>query len=175
MGLVCSDVYSLNAPVPPAVATLAQHLATDLPAADRRTRGEHTLICKRLGTRDQDYDRLEAWAREALTGAPTMEARIAGVDLFEEAAEGSSPVVYLAVQSPGLVDLHHRLAETFDPVPGIEGKEYVPHVTVARGGSLDAAHEVAERAVDPIQWTITELVFYDAELGETISRVSLPA
>ncbi|MFB6164253.1 MAG: 2'-5' RNA ligase family protein [Haloarculaceae archaeon] len=170
-------MYSLNAPVPSAVAALASDVAADLPAARERPRGSHTLGVKRLGTGDHErYARLEARAREALAGAPAVAARVADVAVFEDAPIGSAPVVYLAVESPGLIGIHERLCEAFDPIDGIEGDDYTPHVTIARGGSLEAARAVADAAsLEPIEWTIDELVFWDAEREQSISRIALPA
>ena len=168
-------MYSLNVPVPGRVSALATDLAAAWPSARARTREDHTLVVKRLGTGDRDaYHRLEARAREALRGTPAFEARVTGVDAFEAPADGAAPVVYLVVESPGLAALHRELCATFDPVEGVEGDDYVPHVTVARGGSASGAQQLVAREVDPIEWTVTDLVFYDAERTESVSRVSLP-
>lgn len=169
-------MYSLNAPTPGEVSALAPDLARDLPEARARPRDEQTLVLKRLGRGDRAaFHRLSARAREALAGAPAVEARVTGVDCFADAATGPSPVVYLAVQSPGLEALHRRLIEAFEPVEGIEGEDYVPHVTVARGGTLAAAQRLADREIDPIEWSVTELVFWDAERAQSAGSVSLPA
>lgn len=169
-------VYSLNVPVPGRVAARASSIARDLPEARARCRGEHTLCVKRLddiGT-DRTYSRLEARAREALAGQPAFEVAVTGVAYFEEAVTGSTPVVYLVVESPELRRLHERMARVFQPVESIEGEEYTPHVTVARGGSLDAARRVTDRWVEPIKWSVTELSFWDAACHRTVSTVSLP-
>jgi hypothetical protein len=47
-------------------------------------------------------------------------------------------------------------------------------VTVARGGSPAAAERVLG-PVDPIEWTVTELQFWDATRNLVAGRVSLPA
>ena len=169
-------MYSLNVPLPSDVPALATELARALSGARARPRGEHTLVAKRLGTGDRGtFQRQAARARDALAGAPVFEVRVAGVDYFPDPATGAAPVVYLAVESPGLDALHERLCDTVDPVDGIEGESYVPHVTIARGGSLDAAERLAAREVDPIEWTVTELHFWDAERGQRAGTVSLPA
>ncbi|EMA34583.1 putative phosphoesterase HXTX [Haloarcula japonica DSM 6131] len=169
-------VYSINVPLPSAVTSLAADLAADLPLAQRRGRGEHTLVAKRLGDGDHAaYARLEAQGREALRGQPAFEAKVSEVEQFETAVTGPSPVVYLTVESPGLVALHERLCERVDPVDEMEGDEYVPHVTVARGGNRDAAARLVERDIEPIRWTVDELSFYDADRNQPVSRVSLPA
>jgi 2'-5' RNA ligase len=84
-------------------------------------------------------------------------------------------VVYLAVESPGLRSLHERLCDEFDVVDGVEGDDYTPHVTVARGGERAAAERLVGREIDPVEWTVEELVFHDAERGQSVSRVALPA
>lgn len=169
-------MYSLNVPVPAAVARLASDLAGDIPAARARPRGEHTLLVKRLGGEaDTPYARLETRVRELLDGQPAFEARVAGVDLFRDPPAGSGPVVYLRVESPHLVALHRRVVSAFDPVEGMEGDSYVPHVTVARGGAIDRAERLADRLIDPVTWDVTELVFWDGERSQRVSRLSLPA
>jgi 2'-5' RNA ligase len=174
---VRNGVYSLNVPVPGQVATLASDISRDLPAARARCRGEHTLCVKRLDRVDSEtaYSRLEARAREALAGQPAFEVRVTGVAYFEEAVRGSTPVVYLAIESPELRRLHERLSTVFEPVETIEGEEYTPHVTVARGGSMAAARRAADRQVDPITWRVSELSFWDATRRQAVSTVSLPA
>ena len=169
-------MYSLNVPLPSDVTTLASSLARDLPAARARTRDEHTLVAKRLGTGNRGaFQRVSTRVRESLAGTPAFEAQISGVDYFEIAADGTSPVVYLAIESPELQRLHDRLCGIVDPVDDIEGEEYVPHVTIARGGRVDAAKRLADRDVDPVTWTVTELQFWDAERSLAAGTVSLPA
>lgn len=166
-------MYSLNVPVPSQVAALASDIARDVPSARARSRGEHTLGVKRLG--NTSYDHLEAETREVLTGQPPFEIRIDGLDYFTDVIVGSTPVIYLSVDSPELVALHRRLADVFEPIEGIEGDGYTPHVTIARGGSLDAAKRITKRDIEPIQWTVSELIFWDARRNQSVSSVSLPA
>ncbi|WP_276252104.1 2'-5' RNA ligase family protein [Haloarcula rara] len=169
-------MYSLNVSLPSSVTRLAGRLARELPRAQARPRGEHTLVVKRLGGGDHAaYARLEARARDVVRGTAPFEVRVTGVDCFETAETGPSPVVYLAVESPPLRALHERCCGAFDPVAGMEGPEYVPHVTIARGGDPAAARRLVERDIDPVTWTVEELVFFDAERGQPVSRVSLPA
>ena len=81
------------------------------------------------------------------------------------------------MDSPGLVRVHRELCETFGTVPGIEGDDYVPHVTLARGGGADAEDAVGrllETEVEPVTWTVGELVFWNARYDEVTGRVSLP-
>ena len=167
-------MYSLNAPVPGEVKRLAAELHPDLYEFDS-IRERHTLLVKRLGTLPlSEYARTEQRVRRALSGAPACEARIAGIDLFERPVRGDGPVVYLAVESPGLVGIHERVVEELGAVPDLEGEAYVPHVTLARGGSTERARELAARRIEPITWTIDELRFYDARHDERVSSLSLP-
>lgn len=169
-------MYSLNVPLPSAVPRLAEELAMDLPGSHSRARGEHTLVAKRLGTGDHTaFSRYEARARDALAGTAPFALRIDRVDVFQTAATGTSPVVYLAVDSPELLDLHARLRAQFGSVDDIEGDAYVPHVTIARGGTLASARELAGPIDDPIEWTAEYLECFDAERGVPASRISLPA
>ena len=168
-------MYSLNVPVPGRVATLATDIARSLPDARARYRGEHSLCVKRLdgnGT-DVTYSRLEARAREALADQPPLQVCVTGVDYFEETPMGSAPVVYLVVESPELRELHERLADVFPQVQHVEGERYTPHVTVARGGSMAAAERAADRQVGPVEWTVSELSFWDATQRAPVSTVSL--
>lgn len=169
-------MYSLNVPVPTRVAARARDVAQELPNARRRNRGEHTLGVKRLASDpDAAYNQIEARTREMLLGQPAFEARIDRVDVFEDAPLGTSPVVYFAVESPGLIDLHQTLTETFEPVDTqIEGEGYTPHVTIARGGSPEMAERVTGD-IEPIEWTVSELIFWDATHKQPVSSVSLPA
>jgi len=170
-----SAVYSLNVALPSSVTSLASELARELPRARARPRGEHTLVVKRLGSGDHAaYARIEGTVRDALRGTDPFDVRVTGVEQFETAVTGPSPVVYLAVESLELRALHERLCPAFDPVEGMEGDEYVPHVTVARGGDPTAARLLVEAERESIEWTVEELVFFDAERGQPVSRVALP-
>lgn len=169
-------MYSLNVPVPAAVSRRASDLASAVPRARSRRRDEHTLVAKRLGTGDRTtYQHLAARAREVLDGMPAFEARVDSVGYFDRPASGEGPVVYLAVDSPGLEQLHQRLCETFDPVSGIEGDDYVPHITIARGGTQQAARRLADRSIEPVEWTVSEVTFWDADHHQPAGTVPLPA
>jgi 2'-5' RNA ligase len=178
-------VYSLNVPVPPAAERLAADLHPQLVAFDR-IRDRHTLVCKRFEADEADYDRLRERLRVALSPTPAFEARITGIDAFETPTHGPGPVVYLAVESPGLHDLHRRLVASFGAVhDDLEGPAYVPHVTLARGGGEasgtpsspgDASAVERLRAVDidPITWTVSELHLWSRARREAVWTVSLP-
>jgi len=167
-------VLSLNVPVPGEARRLAGELRPWLAAFDS-IRDRHTLVAKRLDdTAEGGRARVEGRARRALAGAPAFEARVTGIDFFAEPTAGTAPVVYFAVESPGLDRIHDRLVEVFGALDGVEGAEYTPHVTLARGGAMEMAERLADRTIDPVTWTVSELEFYDARYRERIGTVSLP-
>ncbi|TYT63981.1 2'-5' RNA ligase family protein [Natrialba swarupiae] len=166
-------MYSVNVPVPGRVRTLANELYPELVGFET-VREDHSCLLKRLGDADH-VAQLQHRAHRALEGTPAVEARIAGIDYFSDPPLGSAPVVYLAVESPGLEAIHADLVDVFETVDGLEGPEYVPHVTLARGGEESAARRLADREIEPISWTVTELEFWDGTYKLPVSRVSLPA
>lgn len=166
-------MYSVNVPVPGRVRELAAELYPALHTFER-VRETHSLLLKRLGD-GADVHSLQRRTHRALEGTPAVEAAVTGIDYFADPPVGTAPVVYLAVESPGLERIHAELADVFDPVAELEGEDYVPHVTLARGGDEAAAERLAEREIDPIAFTVTELEFFDGTHRLPVSRVSLPA
>ncbi len=167
-------MFSLNVPLPGAVRRRIEDLRPAL-AGFETVREEPTLVVKRFGrVSPEEAARLESEVRLALAGTPAFEARVDGLGAFAAPVSGPAPVVYLAVESSGLEAVHARLVEAFDAVEGLEGGDYVPHVTVARGGEGTGLDELLAREVEPVEWTVTELWFWDARHGERAGRVSLP-
>ena len=162
-------MYSLNAPVPSAVEALARRLQADLPD-DCRPRDRLTLVGKRVGEGETDHRKLAARCREALAGERACAARVGALDAFDA---GGGPVVFLRVESPGLVALHRRLCRTFDPVPDVEGDDYVPHVTLGRGGDPGAVRRFCEREVDAVEWTVSELLLWSNRWREPVATLPL--
>lgn len=160
--------YSLNAPLPPPVRRLAAALRGDLPAGVR-PRERPTLVVKRVGENDSDPDRLVARAREVLGDCGPCAARIDGPGTFESP---TGPVVHLTVEG-GLRRLHRRLCRGFDPIEGIEGDAYVPHVTLGRGGDPAAVAAFCERSVDRVAWIVGDLVLWSGRYREPVARLSL--
>lgn len=165
-------MISLNVPVPGRVGRLAADLAPLLAGFDRRPR-PLTLVIKRLGSVD-DLDRTTAVVRRALAGTTPFDARVVGIDRFESPATGGGPVVFLAIDSEVIEGLHRRLCEAFEPVEGIEGADYVPHVTLAQGGEPAAAERLMDRPIDDVQWTVTGLVLWDSASQRPRGRLRLP-
>lgn len=167
-------MFSLNVPLPGGVRQRIEALRPDL-AGFETVREEPTLVAKRFGRLDAgEFDRIRSEVRLTLAGTPAFEARVDGFAMFEEPASGPAPVLYLVVESPGLEHLHEQLVATFGAVHGIEGEDYVPHVTVARGGDPMAIDHLGDRAIEPVTWTVSELWFWDARHDERAGRISLP-
>lgn len=166
-------MYSVNVPVPGRVRQLADRLYPDLVGFET-VREDHSCLLKRLGEADH-VAQLQHRAHRALEGAPAVEAEITGIDYFADPPLGSAPVVYLAVESPGLEEIHAELTEAFEVVEELEGADYVPHVTLARGGDVETAKRLADREIDPVRWTVSELEFWDGTYKLPVSRVSLPS
>ncbi|MDF9748333.1 2'-5' RNA ligase family protein [Natrinema salsiterrestre] len=164
-------MYSVTVPVPGRVRQLANRLHPDLIGFET-VREDHSCLLKRLGEADH-VARLRHRAHRALEGTAAVEAEITGIDYFEDPPLGSAPVVYLAVESPGLEGIHADLTDAFETAEGLEGTDYVPHVTLARGGDLETAKRLADREIEPIRWTVSELEFRDGGEEPSVSRVSL--
>lgn len=167
----------MNVPLPEAVRRLTEELRPALVGFDRvRESRTQTLVLKRLQAADRrEYLDVERRARQALEGAPAVEAAVTGIDVFRDPPNGPGPVLYLAVESPGLHQLHDRLVEALGAVDVLEGAAYTPHITLARGGERERIQELLGREIDPIRFTVTALEFYDGTHGERIDTVSLPA
>lgn len=185
----------MNVPVPSVVRRLAASLEPALSGFES-VRDRHTLVVKRLDGRDlNDRHRIRERLRPALDGVAPFDLRVAGVDAFESPPLGEGPVVYLAVEavdgsgSPAaperpaaagdaLANVHGRLVREFGAVDGLEGDDYVPHVTLARGwdgrGDPTAAVErLRERDLSPVGWTVDELGIWTREYEEIAARVPL--
>ena len=168
-------MYSLNVPVPGRVRRLASDLHPQLVAFAHHP-SDHTLLAKRLdASTPSDRHRVQRQVRNALGGLPPFAVRIDGIDYFANPTSGTGPVVYLTVDSPGLQDAHDRLVDELESLLGLGGDDYVPHVTLARDGPTEAAERAASIDVDPIEWTVERLEFYDAHLEEPAGEIRLPA
>jgi 2'-5' RNA ligase len=165
-------MLSLNVPVPGTVTRLAGDLRPHLSAFDR-LRERHTLVVKRFED-DERADRVRKQLRRAIRPTPAFQARTAGVGVFESPVRGPGPVVYLAIDAPELLALHDRLCEAFGTIEELEGAEYVPHVTLARGGTREAAERIRTLDVDDVTWTVSRLQLWDPEYREAVGSIPLP-
>lgn len=161
---------SLNVPVP---GSIRKHVDTLRPLLGN-VRRDHTLVVKRLGEESHPAGTRKR-VRRALNGQPPFAVKLTGVGCFEEPARGEAPIVYLAIESAPLVRLHEELCDVVDPIPGLEGAAYVPHITIGRATDPGAIDRIEARAPDPESWTVSELVFWDARHEEPVGRVPLPA
>lgn len=164
-------MYSLNVPVPGEVKRFAAKLYPRLTGFER-VRERHSLVVKRFET--DDLHRLSKHVRRTLADVPAFEMRTTGIDSFDDPVRGPGPVVYLAVESPEIFDLHNQLVERFGAIADLEGPAYVPHVTLARDGSRQQARRLREYDVSPIEWTVSTVAIYDAVREEIADTVSLP-
>ena len=64
----------------------------------------------------------------------------------------------------GLEVLHQRLSDVFDG-SARPARRFTPHVTVLRGG-----YRVPEQRIEPIEWTVRELVLVHSAIGRTTPR-----
>lgn len=168
-------MFSVTVPVPPAVRDLADRLRPALSGFDRiRPSRTRTLVVKRLPAETRrEYLAAASRATSALGDVSPFQVRITGTGSFRDPPRGPGPVAYLAVESAGLQRAHERLVAEFGAVDGLEGPDYVPHVTLARGGSRDAVARLADRSVEPIEFSVTELHAYDTDRGERVESIPL--
>lgn len=169
-------MYSVNAPVPPEVERVARGLEEPLRGFDRVV-DEFTLVVKRLGRRRrEDLARAARTIEEVLGGWGLLAARTGSLGIFADPPAGRGPVVYISVESPGLSALHAELLEAVGTVnPDVEGVNYVPHITIARGGNRTELDAVTDLEVRTVDWTIDSLSLFDAKHGQPTRRFSLPA
>lgn len=159
---------SLNVPVPGRVRRLAADRRPELAVFDG-VREDPSLVCKRF-----ERPPGKRALADTLAGTPAFEAQVTAIDFFAEPTSGSGPVVYLAVESPGLRDLHRRLVERFGAIPDLEGDDYTPHVTLARGGELADAERLAG-PIEPVTWTVSRLLAWNAQFQTPEREIPLPA
>lgn len=177
-------MFSLNVPVPRAVDRFSNEIHPQLAPFDS-IRDRHSLCLKRFGADDvngpggptPEKERVLAELRERLrpllAGTGPFDVGLPEVDYFEDPTVGAAPVVYLAVESDVLRRLHRRLCGAFDPIEGIEGEDYTPHVTLARGGDVEDAEAIAGMEIDPIEWRVHELEIFDPDFREPAATIKL--
>lgn len=166
-------MYSLNVPLPAAVRREIDTLRPALTGFDA-VRETPTLVLKRFGSGSPDgFASIESEVRLTLANVAPFTVRLAGVGVFQAPVSGPAPVAYLAIESAELERLHARLVDEFGAIDGVEGADYVPHVTLARGGNASAVDRIADREVEPVEWTVSELWFWDGRAAERAGRVSL--
>ena len=170
-------MFSVTVPVPESLRERSRALRPALSGFERiRPPRSRQLVAKRLPAETRREFLTDARrARAALAPVEPFEVRIPGTDTFADPPRGPGPVAYLAVESAGLERVHERLVDAFDAVPGLEGPDYVPHLTLARGGSPSAADSLAERSFEPITFSVERLSFYDTAREQSVESVNLTA
>lgn len=170
-----TDVYSLNAAIPAAAIEQRDELLEHLESFET-VRDPLTLVIKRFGTPDSTaLSSLERSLGEVLNEWGPMRAEIDGIDLFMDPPSGPSPVIYLGVSSHGLEALHRDLVDRFGVVdPAIEGENYIPHITIARGGPRVAIDELRDISLETHQWTIETVMLWSSRHDKPVKQFSLP-
>ena len=169
-------MYSLNVPVPGIVKERAWELRRPLTGVERH-RDELSLVVKRLEARTSGEFAAESQAvREWCRGTPPFEIRLPRIETFEDPPAGPAPVIYLAVESPAIEELHATLVDALGAVTAVEGDHYVPHITLGRGLDDPAVlAQLDEHSFEPISWSVERLCFWDARREVEIGSVPLPA
>ncbi len=165
-------MYSVNAAVPGRVSALAADLRPAL-SAFASIRREHSILIKRLGD-TATFQRQSKRIRRELAGTQPIDVTVTGIEYFADPPRGPGPVVYLALDSPGLDRLHGRLVEAFGAETDLEGEAYTMHITLARDGPLEAAERLSDRSIESVSWTITELLLWDAAQARAVGTIPLP-
>jgi len=164
----------VNLRVPPEVERLAAELHPKLTAFES-IRQRHTLVVKRI---ENDEWRsgpggVRERLRRILDETRPFPVRVTGIDFFADPPTGRAPVVYLTVESEGIQQLHRRLCQEFPVVEGYEAEGYTPHITLARGGSIEDAERLTEVVFEPIEWTAKRAFTWDREQREAVDRFRL--
>ncbi|MGM0604793.1 MAG: 2'-5' RNA ligase family protein [Halobacteriota archaeon] len=177
-------MFSLNVPVSGRVRRLANDLYPELARFDR-VRERHSIVLKRFDDRafdtgpgvtpDRQVSTFRHRIRPIVAETTPFTVRATGIDAFDVPTTGSAPVVYLAIESDGLRRLHDRLVDAFGAVESLEGSEYTPHVTLARGGARDVAARLLDREFEPIEWRVGAIDIWDPRFREVAGTVSLTA
>lgn len=163
-------MYSLNVALPGEVVRLAQSFHPVLGAAARMT---PTLLVKRLDTGSSTRPVVEKRVRRVLGATDPFSVTVTHVDAFERPTTGSGTVLYLAVDSPTLFELHETLCDVVAPADGVEAGDYTPHITIGRTDDADLVERVCDRSIESVTWTATTVEFYDADTNSSRGQVRL--
>ena len=167
-------MYSLNVPITGEVRALTEQLRSQLLGLDS-IRETKTLVLKRLDVTDEHaFSIAQKQARDALRGTEPFRIRVTGIDQFERPVSGTGPVIFLSVESHDLEQIHGQLVSTFGAVPGVEGKDYRPHITLGRGGDRQTVERLLETDIDPIAVPVNRLIYWDARRDLPCGELRLP-
>lgn len=165
-------MYSLNVPVPGAIAERAWALRSQLLDFEQ-LRDELTLVIKRLPVESGiELDSELPSIRDTLSGVDPFPVSLTGIDTFCTPPAGSAPVVYFVVESPAIHSIHERFIQEYGVVPDIEGEAYTPHITLARGGGQST--DITAIELEPITWTVDRLLVWDSKRSLPAAEFALP-
>ena len=145
------------------IAKTARHLRVSHGLAGKPLRPEHfhVTLCgidEGIGISLESIE----WVRERVSHV-VMPAFRAGFDRAESFRNGA-----LVLRGDdgviGLEILQQRLADALDGQPR-KARRFTPHVTLLRDGYL-----VPEQRIEPIEWTVRELVLVHSLIGRTTHR-----
>ncbi len=160
-------MWSLNVTIPQKVSRLIEEMAPALWNWEEICE-DPTLVIKRFETKTAKE---ETEIRLLLEKIEPFDVQIGNIRTFDIAQRGISPVLYIEVESPGIEALHEMLVGIFGCVKGIEGQDYTPHITLARGECREYI-EFEERP-DPIQWEADELEFWHSGKMQKRNKIKL--
>ena len=145
------------------IAETARHLQISHGLAGKPLRSEHFHVT--LCVVDQgigcSLDRVESVKeRVARVVMPSFRVGFDRAESFKNGAlvlRGDDSVI-------GLEILQQRLSDALDGRPG-KARPFTPHVTLLRDG-----YRVPEQRIEPIEWTVRELVLVHSLIGRTTHR-----
>jgi len=146
------------------------------PTASRVTTAPGRCSGRRPVTPKPDaLDALREDLHPLLAGTDPFPVAVIGIDIFDAPASGSAPVLYLVIESDALVRVHRRLCAAYGAIAGIEGDDFVPHITVARGGNPEpgVVADLVGAEFEPIRWRVHALDLYDPEFREVAATIDL--
>jgi 2'-5' RNA ligase len=145
------------------IAETARHLRISHGLAGKPLRPEHFLVTLRgiEGSGGLSLDRIETVKeRVARVVMPSFRVGFDRAESFKNGAlvlRGEDGVI-------GLEILQQRLSDAFDGRPR-KARPFTPHVTLLRDG-----HRVPEQRIEPIEWTVREVVLVHSLIGRTTHR-----
>lgn len=145
------------------IAEKARHLRLSHGLTGKGVRPEHfhVTLCpvgEGIGLPSDVVDRVKA--RAASVAMPSFRVCFDRAESFKNGAlvlRGDDGTI-------GLEILQQRLSDALDGQPG-KARAFTPHVTLLRD-----SHRVPEQRVEPIEWTVRELVLVHSLLGRTTHR-----
>ncbi len=162
-------MWSLNVSIPQGIVRAIEEMAPVSRGWEEIVE-EPTLVIKRFEKEDLD-GHIESEIKFLLENVEPFTVEIGNLEMFEVADRGTSPVLYIEVKSIGMKLIHETLVSVFGCVKGVEGENYIPHITIARGSGV--------KNIDfsdfsgPTWWTAKTLEFWDGDKRKKKNQVML--